>query len=487
VPTQRKAAIELLRRRRLLDSLFPVQRAAVDNPAKKKLLWTTRRAGKTTTVLVDFCHRAISRPNSRFAYIALTQSSAEDIAWPILNQLNLKFTLQMHPQEHKLRMRFPNGSAIKLYGADRPGWMSRLYGQKLGGVAVDEAAFFSSVSMVDLIEDYLEPATIDLGGVIYLMSIPGHFPRGLFYHVTKQFGITLDNWDELISFGVPKSLKECPHASEWSVHRWTTKDNLAMAEKFEERSAQKLEENPTLLSDPSFIRNYRGVWYTDIGELVYSWDWERNTANDWKRSKTARFVLGIDFGWDDHTAFSVCSWCAESPDLVEVESHSEAEMRMDKIASFVKHYCEVYPGLLIVGDPAHKQFFEEFRRRYHLPIVEATKPEKYGWIQTINTDLRAGRIKVVDPEKSPHVREMTRLPWLEKRDGRLVEQPGVTNDCCDAFMMAYRLAYHYRYKPEKPKVVPGSSEHYKQIEDEMEKALEEQHKGFNDEDEAWYE
>jgi hypothetical protein len=465
---------ERARRDALLNSLFPEQLAAVQDPSPKKVLWTTRRAGKTTTVLTDFMDDARRNPGFRYAYIALTQGSAEDIAWPILQKLNNQFRLNASPQEHKLRMKFPNGSSIKLYGADRPGWMNKLYGQQLRKVAVDEAAFFT-VSLEDLVEDYLEPATIDLDGTIYLMSIPGHLPRGLFYHITKQFPVELENWRLKLDGKQAKQTEECPSGEEWTVHRWTTMDNPAMAERFLKRLELKRKKQPNIDSDPKFIRNYRGIWHTDIGERVYAFDWDKNKINEYEPPPGSRFLLGIDFGWDDRTAFSLITWHKNSPLLVELESHSAAEMRMDVIASWVRAYMDAYPGLSIVGDPAHKQFFEEFRRRYQFPLMEGEKPNKFDWIQTINSDLLAGNILFLDAANSPHVKEMNELPWLRKKDGKLIEQPGKWNDCCDAFMLAFRQAYHYRFETlvEKPK--PGTPEHNDMIEAEIERQVEEQY------------
>lgn len=477
---------ELLRRKALLGSLFPEQRAAVLDPAHKKVLWTTRRAGKTHTILADFCSRAMAEPNGKYAYIAMTQTSAEDIAWPILEKLGTHYDLKLRSQEHKLRMWFPNRSQIRLYGADRPGWMRRLYGQKLRGAAVDEAAFFTA-SLDDLIDDYLDDCLLggegEEDGVLYMTSIPGHWPNGLFYHVTKQFDIKLENWEETFAGKHVVNLEEAPAASEWSCHRWTTLQNPVMRESFIAKRKKKLADVLNITDDPKFIRNSCGVWHTDIGERVYSFDWEKNSLKDWKVQDGDRFLLGIDFGWDDKTAFSVVSWRGDSPLLVVLESYGESEMRMDKIASHIRHYQQLYPGLLAVADPGHKQYFEEIRRRYHLPLMEMDKVDKFDWIQTFNADLLAGRIQFLDAAKSPTVAEMVKLPWLEKRDGKLIEQPGAANDCCDATLYAYRMAYHYRFDRSEPDPEPGTDAYNKMVEDKLIDDLEKQY-GDDDWDEA---
>jgi len=469
---------ERVRRKALLGSLFPEQRAAVLDPSHKKLLWTTRRAGKTHTILADFCSRAMARPRSKFVYVAMTQVSAEDIAWPILEKLGLKYDLKLRAQEHKLRMWFPNRSQIRLYGADRPGWMKKFYGQKLAGAAVDGAAVFTA-SLEDLIDDYLDDCLLgaegEEDGVLYMTSIPGHFPNGLFYQITKQFDIKLDNWQACFSAEHVKNLLEAPSAAEWSCHRWTTMNNPIMRASFVAKREKRLKEVLNVTDDPKFVRNSCGVWYTDIGERVYAFDWEKNSLEGWKTQEGDRFVLGIDFGWDDRTAFSVVSWRGSSPLLVVLESYGEAEMRMDKIASYVRHYMNLYPGIQLVGDASHKQYFEEFRRRYRLPVMEGEKIDKFDWVQTMNADLLGGHVKFLDAAKSPTVAEMVKLPWLTKRDGRKIEQPGAANDCCDATLSAYRQAYHYRFERPEEKPRPGTAAYGKMIEDEMERKIDEQY------------
>lgn len=455
-PAHAKAMLKALiaeasSRNALMASLFPAQSAAVNDPNSKVCIWTTRRAGKSRGILSYFLDDGQKHPGSHYVFIALTHPSAEDLAWPILKEIDREFNLGLKFQEAKLRATLPNGSSIKLYGADRPGWMYRLYGQKLRGVAIDEAAFYT-IDLRALIDDVLEPCVIDLHGKIFLMSIPGHLPRGLFDDIIKGY----DGRSNLRGVR-PKS------EPEWSLHRWTTADNPSMAQKFAERIAKKLAENPNVENDPSFQRNYRGLRVAEIGERVYRFDPDRNTYHrtdengevsfDWKRSPGDHFILGIDFGWDDYQAFSLNVWRDDSPDFVELESHRKKHMLLDEIYSWTKMYQDwCGADLQMVADPAHKQLFEEFRRRFDVPVIPAEKANKFDWISVQNTDWMAGVIKVVSPASSPHAQEMTDLTWHVKRDGWKVEQPGAKNDCCDAFLVAYRHGYHYRHKEPEPQL-----------------------------------
>lgn len=415
------------RRAEFNESLFDAQRKAKFDTARKKAYLTSRRAGKTTCVLTDFVEQGIAKPGTHYAFICLTQPSAEGIAWPILQEINKRFGLGCSFQEAKLRMRMPTGSSIKLYGADRARWSSRLLGHKLAGCAIDEAAFYS-IKMHDLIDEVIDPTLNDLQGQLIMMSTPGIIPNGLFYEVTA---------------------KDLPG---WSVHKWSALDNPHMLRQTLAKITQLKKDNPEVESTPSFRRNYLGEWVTEYGDRVYRFQWTTD-ANKWgtySKQPGDRYLCGLDIGWYDSTAFSVIAWNDNSSDVYEVESYREKEMALDKIASYLKMYCDSYKGLTIVGDPSHRQAFEELRRRYQLPIIEAHKEGKFDWIELINCDLDAGHIKICNIESSQHIEEMADLVWAKKADGSLIEANGLENGICDAFLYAYHEAYHYSHQRPEP-------------------------------------
>ena len=97
-----------------------------------------RRAGKTVACVNDLLRAALSteKRDGRFAYIAPQFNQAKDIAW-----LYLQRYAGVVPgaafNESELRVDFPNGARIRLYGADNP---DRLRGLYLDGVILDEYA-----------------------------------------------------------------------------------------------------------------------------------------------------------------------------------------------------------------------------------------------------------------------------------------------------------------------------------------------------------
>lgn len=468
------------RRAGMLDYLFEAQRQAVEDPAPKKLLWCTGRAGKTTAYLTDCLADGLRHELHRYIYVAKTLESAMEIAWPVAKELQRDCGLDLEFSESRNRITINStGSWLKIYGADRPGWMDKLYGQKWRRLGIDEAGFYS-IDIRAFVEDIVEMRGIDQGGQLYLMSIPGRLPTGYFHEIIKGF----DRFERRA--GVPS-----PTEPDWSVHSWSWKDNPAVKDKIATYVENKIKQNPKWATSADYLRNYKGETVLERGERVYSYSERQQTYRGdrigedgtWEVRPDDHYVLGLDFGWDDHWAFSLVCYSDSMPELVEVESHSEGELMMDKAAAIVRGYIAAYPDLDIVGDPAWKAYFEEFRRRFDLPIMPAEKAGKWDWIEVVNADLDQGRIKIVDTSTSPHVVEMTTLTWKTMRTGRKVEMPGKKNDCCDAFLYAFRHSYHYRYEDVGAEPDPGTKEWHDREEKDLIAKLIEQDEEL---EEPWY-
>lgn len=470
---------ESRRRARPIDSLFPEQLAALKDPCPRKCIWTSGRAGKSTAILTGFVDDALQNPGSVYFYFCLTGPHVEEIAWPHLRRLDTEYRIGGRLQWHKLRYVLPNGSWIRLFGFDRPLALDRFYGIKLKGVAFDEAAF-CNVDLEELIEDTIAMRLLDQAASVYLMSIPGRVPRSLFDAIISGFE-RRENMSAVRS----------PTKPRWSVHSWTWRENPAMRELVQAELERMEAEDPDQLKLPRVRRNYFGERVDERGARVYAYSREKciylrvdeatgAEVSEWKlRPSSDRYVLGVDFGWDDSTAFSLNAWRQDSPLFVELESYKQAEMRMAAIAARIRMYRDFveddqYHNLTIVGDHAHKAYFQELVRRYDLPIKIAEKTNKLDWIEVANDDLTLGRAQFVDPDSSPHCAEQLKLNRKVLKSGKWVEQPGAPNDCCDAWLVAYREAYHYLHQeqPEEPK--PGSREWFEREEQQMLEEIERQ-------------
>ena len=93
-----------------------------------------RRSGKTVAAVNHLIRAALIKKDGRYAYIAPLLKQAKDISWDYL-----KYYSQPIPgikiNESELRIDYPNGSRIRVYGADNP---DSLRGIELDGVVMDE-------------------------------------------------------------------------------------------------------------------------------------------------------------------------------------------------------------------------------------------------------------------------------------------------------------------------------------------------------------
>lgn len=135
-----------------------------DNPKRWKVCVAHRRSGKSVAAINELIKCAIIKGAGRFAYIAPTYKQAKDIAWDYLRHFanavpNAKFN------ETELKCDFPNGSRIKLYGADNP---DSLRGLGLDGVVFDEYAQIKD----NMFPEIIRPALATTQGWAIFLGTP---------------------------------------------------------------------------------------------------------------------------------------------------------------------------------------------------------------------------------------------------------------------------------------------------------------------------
>jgi len=144
----------------------PQQAAIHDSLKRFNVLVAHRRFGKTVlcvNALIDAALRC-KKPEPRFAYIAPFFNQAKDIAWSYVKRYALPIP-GVTPHESELRVDYPNGARIRLYGADNP---DRLRGIYLDGVVFDEYAQMDPRMWAEVIR----PALADRQGWAIFIGTP---------------------------------------------------------------------------------------------------------------------------------------------------------------------------------------------------------------------------------------------------------------------------------------------------------------------------
>ena len=128
-----------------------------------------RRFGKTVFAINELLKGAMmSRLNNpRFAYLAPTYKQAKSIAWDYLKEYSRPIP-GIKINESELRIDYPNGARIQLYGCDTPDALRGIY---LDGAILDEYAQMPR----NLFGEVIRPALSDrTGWAIFIGTPKGH-------------------------------------------------------------------------------------------------------------------------------------------------------------------------------------------------------------------------------------------------------------------------------------------------------------------------
>lgn len=434
-----------------LGNAFDKQIDFITNPATQKLLFCTRRSAKSFTAGLYLVLEALMNPGCNCLFIGLTRQSAKAIIWKdILQVINQKFNLNASFNQTELIMTLNNGSIIAVTGVDADeNEMNKLLGRKYRLVCIDEASMYT-IDLRNLVYGVLGPAMVDpnvdgQSGTICLMGTASNFPRGLFYDITS---------------GKEKG---------WKLFEWTAHDNPYVARQWQEALDKIAKERPEYMATPQFKQWYLNKWVIDEEKLVYRFDPERNLtvslplladASNWT------YVLGVDTGWEDDTAFVLTAYHINNPYLYVLRTFAKKKMTFDDVVEKIHEFMRDphHAPHRVIIDGANKQGVESMRFRSAIPFEYADKQDKVTFIELCNSDLIQGKIKLINTADNRELLdEGMSLVWVT--DGEKIrypkkEHPSLSNHRLDAFLYAWRCGYHYASVPAEKKVVVGSRDWY---------------------------
>jgi hypothetical protein len=437
---------------------FPEQQAFVDDQAPLKAAFCTRRAAKSYSVGLDHVSSAEEK-GGKHLVLGLTRESVRGAFWTdVLKAIDRKFRLGATFNETRLEMTLPGGGSVRLLGMDSNDNEARkALGQKYRAVAIDEAQDWGT-DLEQLVYATLGPAVADLGGQIAMSGTPSNKIKGLFFDVSNG------------------------RRKDWSLHRWDTTRNTAtpegqterMCDQWAKQIAQLTASNPAVVETPWFRQMYLGEWVIESDKLVYRYAAGRNDfAGELPRHPRGawHYVLGVDLGYTDATAWTVAAYHDHDRRLFLLESAKEAGLDITATAKRIRALSERYEFDRLVVDNANKQAVEEMKRRHGLPLHAADKTGKSDFIELMNAELIMGNVQV-SPACAQLVEEWQGLIWDPKSEKR-EEHPSCPNHCSDSALYAWRYCYGYLSQAIKPMPAAGSPEWQREEEDRMEREAEE--------------
>jgi len=228
-----------------------------------------RRAGKTVAALQRLIHAAAapSKPNCRYAYIAPLRVQAKNIAWDYLKAFTRAIP-GLIINESELRVDFPTGSRIQLYGADNP---DSLRGGYFDGAIMDEVPQMAPQTWSHVVRPMLSDR---MGWAMFIATPAG---KGAFFEL----------WEE------------AAHAPGWARFMFRASDTgLINTDELEAARREMSESAYAQEFDCSFTAAIRGAYYGDILEQgerdghVLAIDYDPSVA----------VTTGWDIGVSDATA-----------------------------------------------------------------------------------------------------------------------------------------------------------------------------------------
>ena len=158
----------------------PLQRVIHDelDTHQRSVAVCHRRFGKTVLAVNHLQKAALTctQTRPRFAYIAPTFTQGKSIAWDYMKHYADPIPGRQ-VNESELRIDYPNGAQVRIYGADNP---DRLRGLYFDGVVLDEYGLMQS----RLFSEVVGPTLVDRQGWAFFIGTPNG--RNEFYKMAQR-------------------------------------------------------------------------------------------------------------------------------------------------------------------------------------------------------------------------------------------------------------------------------------------------------------
>jgi phage FluMu gp28-like protein len=399
----------------ILPPMTPAQMAILHHPAKRKVITTGRRFGKTALGAIA-CHEKAAQGKDAW-WVARTYKVGE-AGWDYIRDLAIDIKKKYVPDLRILdsepyQIIYPNGGKIQVRAVgDNP---NDLRGQGLSLVIFDEAAFMPTLKTA---WKAVGPSLLDNRGEAWFISSP--FGKNYFH--------------ELFQRGNPKSLS---YKRGWQSFHFTTYDNPTLTKS----------DIDDLLEDMDDENDYKEeilAQFVDGAGLVFRRVRER--ANDNLRRLSAQgpirghiYKMGVDWGrFKDETVIMVMD--AMTQEIVDIESFTKISFPYQS-RRLVAAYHKWKPAIIWAEKNSFGISNIEYLIEKGLPMkpFDTNRATKGPLIEDLVLAIEQGYITY------PHDRKlMEQLEAYEQHpfaDGTGYKY-GAPEGMHDDYVMALALAYH---------------------------------------------
>ena len=249
----------------------PLQKAIHKSLKRWNVLVCHRRFGKSVMSVNQLIHSALSfkGKNGRFAYLAPTYTQGKTIAWDYLKEFSQPVP-GTKANESELRVDFPNGSRVRIFGCDRPDALRGIY---LDGVVLDEYAQMPA----SLFGEVVRPSLSDRKGYAIWIGTPQG--KNAFYDLYRQ----------------------ADGRSEWFTAMYKASDT-GILDKDELKDAQ------SIMTSDEYEQEYECSWQASIKGAYYA-KW-MNEADKEGRITSVPYdpALAVHTAWDLGVGDATAIW-----------------------------------------------------------------------------------------------------------------------------------------------------------------------------------
>lgn len=390
----------------------PWQEEVLLSKSSRIILNCCRQMGKSTVISIMALHQAIYWPDQTIILISPKQSQSMELIEKIQKFITRLPVRAEVSGEAMTSIRFANRSRILSVAATE-----NMRGYSANLVIEDEAGD---------VDDSLMASILPMVGVTKGRMCLSGTPKGRSGHFFEIWERGGKSWER---YEIPVSLSTRHDAMELMEQRLILRDKYP-----QEYECQ-------------FISGGQGMVYGAFDEMTNLIP----TLPQLLPNQKWEYLLGLDFGVVDSTAFSIIAWRAKDPTCYVVESFKEAKLLPNEVGDKVRELEKIYKFSRIIGDAGGlgKAYTEELRRRFLLPVEPADKQNKRGYIDLINGAMASGQLQFVKSGNTALIAEMTSLPW---HSSGLKEHPGFENHLTDATLYGWRACSTYAQVPDKPKL-----------------------------------
>jgi hypothetical protein len=187
-----------------------------------------------------------------------------------------------------------------------------------------------------------------------------------------------------------------------------------------------------------------GQWVQDDSGLVYSTASSAIYVDCLPAGYEWDYMLAVDVGATNNCALAIAAVSRYLPEVYILSTSEPIDLNNPRdLAIHIKRLNEIYHFQRITGDHGAlgKGYLDEMRKYFAIPIQNAQKQDKRGYIELFNGAVANGMIRFVRAGVETWTRQAGTLLWRDER--HIEEMPGMANHSCDGTLYVWREARHY--------------------------------------------